>query len=573
MSGRVVLTNTNTSAVDCFCGHEDAGEVATAMNRRVRHLSSALAAEVVLCCTGASCVQGQSAVPLASNWRDVWSPLGAIAQLPRAEPVRAVEQPDLLREPHRRVGLFWFAANPAALRNDVTENRAEFQAGLLDVHGGYRRPLDAGRELHRLASGYARGALGPNGAGVGRVVVDRSSLDEGVFADVVRPYTTEPYAVLDTLGEPTAGTSLLVEGAGGWRLGPLSYGVALGHASSDVRTVESAVPRVMRLSTTGLTAGTVVEVLRGRLWVGPYGRWQQTAESASIYSVAATSRVYALSGYQDPLQINLIGGLFSRRFERNARAAGVAASAGVGSVLLVAYGQRERLSASNFDQTATAAPEDRWIARGWSAGAAMQTPLLSDRATLTVDGHLTTISGDAEQAGIEGIPFAAKESQLTVTADLRCELAAGMESALLLGATRAERDRSDALAEVSSTIVTWHPSAALEFVRWFGERVAVAVAAATMEHNPSGTLPLAARMGPVYRNWIAPELEFEATASSSWAGATTLRWQLRPSTAIWLQAQYARNSPLQQGTPRLPNAPTGDRSTLVALVGVVLGGR
>ena len=536
--------------------------------RKVHRSASRLFVVALFVCLASSPASGQT----VAGGSEVWSPLSPAAELPRIEPVIDVKRTDLLGERYPRIGLFWFASNPAALAREVSESRAEFQVGLLNVDGAYHRPLDVGRKSHKVASGYAWGPLGASGAGIGRVAVDRLGFRDGVYSDVLQPYTTEPYSVLDTLGEATAGTNVLVEGAGGWSIGRIAFGLALGHGANDIRTVESAVPRVMTFSNTGVSAGVTLELLSDRVWFGPVGTVQQTVESANIYSVAATSRVYALAGYHDPLQIDLTGGLFSRRFERSAWSGGIGVQAKLAGAAWVGYAQREHRSATNYDKSTLNAPEDKWSAEGWSGGAVVQFWMF-ERTFVTLNGRYTTVTGEAEQPDIEGVPFSSRESQLTLAADVRYQLGPATETAFRIGATRANRSRNDALLEVSSSVVTWRPTASLELLRWLSPKFAVSLSGATMEHNPSGSVPSTSLMGPVYQNWVAPELEYEATASRSWVTAGTVHLQARPGTAFWFTGEYAHTSPQQHGVGWLPYAPTGDRRATRLIFGVTLGER
>jgi hypothetical protein len=401
------------------------------------------------------------------------------------------------------------------------------------------------------------------------VVVDRTEFGDGAYSNVLFPYATEPYSVLDTLGEAMSGTSVLIQGAGGWRPGAFSFGLGLGYYSRDQRTVESAVPRTHTVATPGVTAGISYDVSDGTLLIGAYGRWTYTAESVSIFSLQAPSRVYRLGGYYEPVAVDLVSNLYSRRFERYSWAAGLSAGGNSGSVVWSLYAQLERLASENFGSFTADAPTDTWDARGWTAGGALQAPI-GQRFLLTLQARYTALTGEAHHSDIEGIPFSAEESRVESTAELRLKPQGGWEAAAQLGLGRDQRLRTDGLAGVYTEIETWLPLGALEVARWLGPSIAVSIGASIAEHNPAGAIPIASEMGPVYQNWIAPEVELEAAGGSAWAALAAVRWQVRPATGLYLESSYGSSKPPKE-MGMLPSAPRGGRQHWRTSVGVIIG--
>ncbi len=502
----------------------------------------------------------------APHWTEAWSPLVPIAELPRTLAGSGLRFPSLLTQPATRIGLFWTAGNPGALAREVGDQRTEFLVGLTDESGDYHRPFDPGAESHRLIAGQAWGAMGARGTGIARIAVDGGDFDDGAFADVLVPYASEPFTVIDTLGEKTSRTAVRLEGAGAWQHGSFAVGLGLGYVQQETRTVESAVPILNRTASPGVTGGVTYGLRGGSVRIGAFGRWQQTAETVAISSIAAVSRVYRFTGFDDPEAINLVANFFTRRFDRHAWAAGGVMGAELAGFSAVLFLQREHRLSKNFNILGDEGVADRWDAAGWMAGAALQSAFAARRLLVTIEARYSTLNGEEELSQIDGVPFSADETSWNVRGELRFTPRGGWEAAARLGLTREERTRSDALARVSSDLRSWSPEAALEVARWFGSSIAVGLGGAIGERNPSGSVPDPASMGPVYQAWLAPELALDATAARAWAGIGTVRWQLRPVTALWIQGQYKR---ISAPSGFLADAPTGVRSGWMAAVGLI----
>lgn len=519
----------------------------------------------LVCLAGAARAQSE---PL--DWTRAWSPLQPLAELPRSLLGAGAGVPEVLVLPAPRVGIFWTAGNPAALLDEVGERRTEFRFDVSDASGAYRRPLDPGHESHGVGSAMVWGPLGERGAGIGRIVFDRGGFDRDFFSATFAPHTTEPYVVLDTLGDAAVRTAVTVEGAAGWKLGRLGLGLGLGYHQQETRTTESAVPKLNRTATPGVTGGATYDLGFGGVRAGVFGRWRQTAELTSLFSVAAASRVYKFRGYTDPIAINLVSTLFGRRFERRAWAVGATLGAVRDAFSWTVFAQRERLTAENFESQTIDPLVDSWDAGGWTVGAAVQAVVGTRRLLLTINAIASTVGGESVQADLDGVPFEADEYRVFASAELRLPRSRGWEGALRLSVARDRRKRSDGVEAVYSDLRAWRPLGAVEIARWFGNSVAVSVGGAVSEHNPSGALPSFSRMGPVYQNWIGPELALYGSEAHSRAGAATVRWRARPSTAFWVRARSESTSP-PRSDRTLPGRPMGNRSMWNLTFGVVLG--
>lgn len=502
-------------------------------------------------------------------WTTRWSPLAQLGDLPRRLPGGEAVFPSLLVLPAPRVGLFWTAGNPAALPDEAADTWVGFRAERADVSGEYRRPLDPHTEVRTRLRGLGWRPLGARGAAIGRVVVDRQSLEEAVHSDVLVPYTSNPFVVLDTLGDGMNRTAARLEGAGGWRLGPVGVGLGLGYEAHETRTKVSAVPRTNRTAVPGVTGGVTL-ALSDALRLGAAGRWRQATHNLTVFSIGAPSRVFAPTGYEEPVAFNLSAIAFQRRLQRTAWAAGLALAGETGGVSWVAYGQRESLGEDRFNPGSNDPLVDAWEARGWTAGAAARLAL-GEPWLLTLDARYTTLDGEAVRGDVELLNFTADESRLEAGAELRLLPAAGWEAAIAGRVVRESRLRRDRLQPTFSDIESWEPAAAAEVARHLSGRFALALGGAFSAYAPNSTTPDPAEIGPAYAEWIAPELGLHATDATAWAGTATARLRVGAGTHAWLRGRYGAVS---AGTadPPLPDSPTGDRDGWTLTLGATLGG-
>jgi len=508
--------------------------------------------------------------PVEPAWTTAWSPLVQLGDLPRRLPGSEIAFPSLLTLPAPRVGLFWTGGNPGALPDEVEETRVNFEAGRADVGGEYGRPLDPGAEIHTRVRALGWRPLGDRGAAVGRVVVDRQSLEDGVFADVLVPHSSNPFVVLDTLGDGMNRTVARLEGAGGWRLGPLGLGLGLGYEAQETTTKVSPVPRNNRTAVPGVTGGLSL-ALGDDFRIGAMARWRQAAHNLTVFSLAAPSRVYAPTGYNEPTAFNLSSIAFQRRLERSAWAAGLQVAGRTGGVEWVAYGQRESLTEDRFNPGSNDPLIDAWEADGWTAGAAAQLGL-GERLLLTVDGRYRTLDGDGVRGDIELRNFTSDESRLEAGGELRLLPGSGWEAAASARVVRESRRRGDLIENTFSDISSWEPTVAGEIARHLSERFAVAVGGAFASYAPTATTPDPSEIGEAYAEWTAPELGLYATEATAWGATMTMRAQPGETVFVWLRGRYGSVSAGTVDNPQ-PDTPTGDRDGWGLSLGVTLSER
>ena len=353
------------------------------------------------------------------RWLTRWSPLRLTADLPRELPGAATALPSLLTLPAPRVGTFWTAANPAGLPTDVYDEYAQFRLGVRRNDGSYRRPLDGGKDRRIGGTGFGWKDLAANGAAIGRIVVDHLDQDAGAHADMVLPHSSNPFVVLDTIGDAMSGMIVRLEGAGGWRIGALGLGLGLGYDGRVISTEASLAPRKYRVSAAGANGGLSYDLFDGALQLGAHGRWEQIAQTTLISSYAAPTRIYVLSGYYDPVPLDLDRQGYYRRFDRNATSLGGSVGGTLYGVKWTLFAQRDKLSEKQSVQIEDDPPTDNWDADGWSGGLAAQRAFADSTVLVTLSAEYATLSGTALRMDLEEVNFSAEEDGWYVSGEVR----------------------------------------------------------------------------------------------------------------------------------------------------------
>jgi len=504
------------------------------------------------------------------GWVTDWSPLNYLGDLPRELPGRSATFSELLLMPAPRLGVFWTAGNPAGLPFEVGDEHVQFGFGLLNASGDCRRPLDAGEFARRRFSGLGWGELGEWGGVIGRAVVDRTNLKEGAFADVLLPYASNPFIVMDTTGDELGRTAARLEGAGGWRVARLGLGLSLGYEAAETRSIASPVPRLDRSSASGVAGGVTYELLGdGRLRVGVAGRWRRAVERIQIYQAAAQTRLYQLEGYFEPEPLDP-GTRYDRRLEREAWGLDLAVAGRALGGSFAGFARTEQMQEIQFNRLYESdPPHDRWDADGWTVGGAAQRPFLGDRLLVTGWVRYSVLEGESQRWDIDGVTFRANEKSFKADLEVRVRALQGWEAAGRLSLVRDYRTRRDVLGRTRSVIHNWQPGAGVEVVRWLGSRFALAAGALLAGYAPSGGIPDPVTLGPVTQEYVAPELALQVTGGRTAKVRLGARWQATAGLAFWAQGEYASLTPTE-GTVSIPMEPTGDRSSWTLDFGALL---
>ncbi len=350
-------------------------------------------------------------------------------------------QPGSLLLPPARIGQFWTGGNPAGLRAELEDTRTDFASGISRESGSYKRPLDPGARTAQYASGSGWSALDARVAVIGRATLEQEHLDPGTFADVLDPYASSPLVTLDTTSTPTRRTTASLEGATGLQFGPWGVGLALGYESSERRTIEAGLVRLLRAA----TPGAVVGVTRGlgSVAVGMVGRWRHRAESIRLFERAAEGEVVELEGLREVTPIAIDAHYF-RRTEETTWSLGLTAAGHIGTGHWAASLARDRLRQGLTRQEVDHPAQDFWRASGWSGSVAYQRPVGSTWRFTAVAGY-ASLRGTADLAlDTVGVIFEATEQALTWHAELRRNLGDGGWGAVFATDVRYEHRVRDA---------------------------------------------------------------------------------------------------------------------------------
>lgn len=501
-------------------------------------------------------------------WTQQWSPLIPFGQLARRPP-SAPGRLGLLLYPDPRIGLFWTAANPAALAFEIGAGRTEFMASLAREHGDFRRPLDPKRVTERGLAAHSWTPLGNKAGVIGQLVLDERLFD-GTRADQLDPHGSAPFAVSDTGASNLRSTKARLEAAGGWRIGSWALGLSGGLEAVTLRTRRDRVPTIDRAARPGAAVGVARRFGLGDLVVGVHGRWQRDVETVFLGDAPFGGIVHRIDGFTEPIATDLTPPAgFSRRIERHSLAGGVGFAVTMFDMRWVAFGERTRYD----DEQAVDARSrilDDWSATGLGLGAALQRAI-TDRALVTLNVRWRDIDGRARKPDLPGNVFVADEQAWSANLDARFhELPGGWSLATAISFQREKRRRRDAIAEVLADIRSSNFGVNLEIARQFSNSLGLSAAYARSFYTAEGTIPQPQALGPLFGELIAPELALYLTDTQPEAARFAVQWQSNPSTAIVVQARYETLAPSDNAASRLSFAPGGDRSGWRLRFGVIL---
>lgn len=502
-------------------------------------------------------------------WMSAWSPLRPLGQLVLNRPVSNPILPSVLLDPPPRVGAFWNAGNPGAIAHEIESSYLRAGSGYEEASGEQRRPLDPATGIHRRVEGRAWGPMGESGAGTGHVTLLRSRFAEGANATVPVPYATSPLVLGDSLGHTLGATTARVEGAGGWALGEVAFGLAMGFEAEEARTVASSAPRSVRTSTPGLSMGLTWRPAEGVPRLGAYTRWRRSVRAVQVIARTAPDRVYEFVGFDEPLRA-AGGGFFSRRLESGARAVGASLSGHDFGLRWVVWGQTETLTDERFEDLTREPVVETWEADSGSGGLGLE-GTLGERLRASLVGRYTTVSGDLFRPRFDDPTYAAEMNRWRWTGDLRLVGDGEWRGGLRVHLVRDARTREDRVARVSSRFTAWEYGAGLTVGRELTSGLRLSLGGGLTRYVPTAIqVPNPAAMEELYRLWIAPELAVYATEATVRSGMATLSVDVSPGTALWLRAAAADLSPGEAGQI---GTSEGDRGSFRVELGVRTGRR
>lgn len=482
----------------------------------------------------------------APDWARRWSPLRSIAALPGSLPgVREIlSDPVLWGAP--RVGVFWTAGNPGALPFELEDRLASFSSASTEADGGYRRPLDPARVESLEGRAFGWKPFGATGAAIGGASVMRTTA-YGALSDFDRPYHGSPYVVLDTAGSDLGRTESVLEGAAGWRIGPVGVGLAVGYRAQKTQTIEAPVPRILSAADPGAAAGLVWQVSPA-LRLGLHGRWRAHAERVLLVSVAAPSRIYLLQGYTEPPPQDLVGSHYTRRLDRDGLAFGLSAggrAAGTDWAAFVESGSQEERQHSRSENDP---PVDSWTTDGLTVGAGLQRPL-GPAADLTLAGRYSTLAGEAARADLpDTVTFVADDVAAHGSAELRFRGIAAVALIGRLDVRYEDHSRSDQIEGVRLESSSWNTSAGVLAVWTPHPALEAFGGAGIVRYGAGGSMPDPTEIGPAFERFVAPDLALMISDAEGYAASAGLIWHGLPGGFVSARGSWQSVSPVAEST-------------------------
>lgn len=502
------------------------------------------------------------------SWLTQWSPLAEIGSIRRGLPTAGRAMPSLFL-PTPEVGLLWTAGNPAGLAWSVQDRRAELLTGSGTESGGYKLPLEPGREEELRAAGRGWQRLGDSGAGIGTATVSRSQLAPSTEADLLQPYASPRLVPIDTTLADLRRTQARLEAAAGWQLGTWGLGLGLGYDTRTSETDQSPLVRRTRAVQPAVSAGIARRDL-GALTLGLHSTWQGGEEVVTLTSVGAEGFAYPLEGYREvPGSVIGVSGLY-RRIGRNATRHTLSVVRDGGRVRWTGYAAVAQRVDRYAGVLANDPPTEDWTARGPELGFALQTTVLDGRGTFTAEARYRAVDGEAALLGPRGNGLTTSEWRAEGGAELRLQPAEAEWAAVFrLDGFYEDRIVEDSAAALRSHLRGAAPTLTAELLQPLRGGLELLGGAAVSRFTSTGEIPNAASYGPLFQRVFAPELDILTSAMSLWAVHAALRWHRANGTVVWLSARTERLSPLTPSRDRA-FAPTGSRSATALALGVVL---
>jgi hypothetical protein len=513
------------------------------------------------------------AQPLAAQdpwpeWSTAWSPLRPVELGARRLPFgTALAERGLGLSP--RIGLLWSGGNPAGLAQDVTESRSWLELARSDRGGAYRRPLDPDGIGTWTLRGLGWRPLG-GGAVAGRIAFDSRRADVATGTDALYPYDPDPFVLVDTTSPGRTSVHAVLEGAAGWRFGPWHAALSLGVALHRDHSVDTRFSRVGRSSMPGAMLGFGREIAPLHMTIAVHGRWLGRHETHLLSTTPGGSRVFILSGFDDPQPLDVAPpGALLRRTNADGLAAGAAATGRVAGIVWSALFERAGWSSSHVNTVAVdSPPADRWEATVTRVAVQAHVPVISKFALRLGVGH-SALGGDARRADLEGVVFRASDAALTLDGAVELVDPASLwDASVGIRGVRADLHREDFLAVVTSDVTSWLAEAVVTVGRRFGN-VSAGVVLAGGLYTPAAAIPDPATLGPVYGTYIAPEQSLYAVSAAPLAAGFWLRYHFGQGITGYLRAAGERTA-ARGPLPPIPALPTGQRYQRVIALGIEL---
>jgi hypothetical protein len=372
---------------------------------------------------------------------------------------------------------------------------------------------------------------------------------------------------MDTAASDLGRTEVQLEGAGGWQVGRLGFGLALGYRAHQTRTAAAPVPRSLSVADPGAGVGLSWR-LSPALTLGVHGRWRSHVERVALYTVAASSRVYRLQGYFEPPPQDLAGGFYTRRLEREGYAGVVSAGGTAAGLTWTAFAERGTQEERQFPAQDATPDVDTWRSDAVTLGAAVVRPLAIRNGELSLTGRYTSLSGDAGRGDLpDTVTFVGDERIFHGVGELSLDASEEVRPVGSFVIRYEDRARTDQLAHVGSSVRSWTTGFGLAAVLRPSARLQLSPAVANTWYGAGGGIPDPLKMGKAFGRYVAPEMAVDASDASVHAAGLTALWSVRDATGVWGSVRYVSLSPSGEAVS-LPFQPEGSRTRWTAEVGM-----
>jgi hypothetical protein len=466
-------------------------------------------------------------------------------------------------------GHFWTSGNPAGLPRDVLQSLGFASVRRFSVEGDYRRPLDPAERTRTelLLLGW-RPVSG--GAVAGWVSTGRGTLGSPSGGFFTSSYTGSPFVAVDTAGSKLRRNDVTVNGAGGWRLGLVSAGIALEHTSYDTRTVEAPAPVSHGAGKPGATLGLTIGSGRWPVTLGAQLRWDRLAESTGVTAVSKPTTVLIFRGLDKPVRVNVASSPFIMRRVRTTRDAQVSL-AGLGksfswTVFISRLSLTEDLARSRLSSDP---PRDLWEV--------VQTRLNGEGRWIADDGDLIlgfrgywhSWDGDGTRKDLPEPTILGNGSVAGWELLIRRAFSPTVSIESALAAFRDARTLNDSKADLNADVTGWRTTTRLSLIWRPVERFVLSLHGAAARYAPEGVVPAAGLQSSFYQTWLGPGIGIVGQPNSAWSFGTTMHWVTARNRTLLLRVQWRRTDP--GDLVPAAGAPDGRRSQLDIEFGVLWG--
>lgn len=488
-----------------------------------------------------------------------WSTLAPVADLVRGATIRGWQRG--LLDPVPVPGTFWSARNPAGLATEAPHRHGAMDLRTASSAGAYRRPFDS--PAVQTAGGRAEGVQPLASGGLwGAVAFNRIGYEPGTNATTLVPYSSVPFVVTDSSVSVNRAIHARLEGAGGWNVGPVDVGIAVGLESLQGHSQHARVPRRHSLVHPAATAGIRWRPSSGGVGVGAHVRGYRQVETGQIPNAGrGTPLITRLNGYSAPQVVLVESGSYFRRREADGTAGGLSVAGPLAGWTLVVFGELGAVSEGQFSLRVADPPTDFWNASSIHGGIAAQRVL--GNTLVTAGARAAGLRGDATLTGSDSVIYRGDERHMNLHFDAR-RSPDDLQSwgyQLRLEIDYENRDRGDTLQHaVRVQIESVDVALTAAVARRLTAGLSMAVEVNHARYSPRGSIPPRDHYPVAARDLLDRETAFLATPRTLNRGALVADLAAPGGVRLRIEGFHERVSRGATSTS-LASSPDGTRTS------------